>query len=152
MLEEVLRYINNRFDEDRWGQPYGSEAGHFTIEEGTLELDGLKDGQYYWIEGSTFNDGLHQHQADDLTDEEFDGEVHYLVIPPAVIGIADEIQSWLDANADYLAGPYQSESFGGYSYTKASANTEGNEMPSTAWQVQFGARLRPYRKLSRRWV
>lgn len=152
MLEEVLRYINNRFDCDSRGCPYGSKTGTFTVTDGGLQVDGLLEGQYFWVEGSVLNDGLHQYPATDMEDETFTGKVVFLAVPAPVAAIAEEISGWLAANAEALNGPYQSESFGGYSYTKATANTEGNEMPSTPWQVQFGARLRPYRKLSRRWV
>lgn len=152
MLEEVLRYINNRFDRDSNGTAYGSRKGEFTVEEGTLEVDGLLDGQYFWVEGSVLNDGLHLYPATDMRDEAFDGEIVFLVVPNSVVDIAAEIEAWNEKNADVISSPLQSESFGGYSYTRASGNDSGNETPSTAWQLQFGARLRPYRKLSRDWV
>lgn len=152
MLEQVMRYINNRFDRDASGAAYGSKYGTFTVEDGSLEIDGLLDGQYFWVEGSVLNDGLHQYPASNLSDETFSGEIIYLVVPPAVSSIVSEIDAWIAANGDAVNGPYQSESFGGYSYTKASGGSEGNEMPSAAWQTQFGARLRPWRKLSREWV
>lgn len=151
MLEEVLRYMNNRFDSDSSGNAYGSACGTFTVDDGTLEIDGLKEGQYFWVEGSVLNDGLHLYPESDMRDETFDGKVVFLHIPQAVVGISDEIDAWMAKNADALDGPYQSESFGGYSYTKASGNAQGNETPYAAWQLQFGARLRPWRKLSRRW-
>lgn len=152
MLEELLRYINNRFDRDPRGVPYGSKSGSFKVEGGTLEIDGLLEGQYYWVEGSAFNDGLHQYQGGDMHDEEFDGKITFLVIPPAVTAIASEIERWLDNNEKALSGPYQSESFGGYSYTLAQGTSQGNENAPTAWQSKFGARLRPWRKLSRDWT
>lgn len=152
MLEEVMRYINNRFDEDACGIPYGSASGSFSIEDGTLEVDGLQEGQWFWVEGSVLNDGLHLYRDTDLHDETFEGRVVFLRIPDAVVRLADEIAAWCDANAKAIGGPYQSESFGGYSYTRATVGTSGNEMPAAAWQSQFGARLRPYRKLSRDWV
>lgn len=152
MLEQVLRYINNRFDRDPHGYEYGSVSGAFAIEDGTLAVDRLLDGQYYWIEGSLFNDGLHLYPSADLTDETFRGRIVFLVIPSSVIDLAAEIEAWNANNADVINSPLQSESFGGYSYTRASGGAEGNETPSTAWQLQFGARLRPYRKLSRDWV
>lgn len=152
MLEEVLRYVNNRFDRDSQGNWVGSKSGALSISEGALEMAGILDGQYYWIEGSALNDGLHLHPADDLVDEEFEGRVVLLRVPRAVASLAEEIAAWCEANAEAIGGPYQSESFGGYSYSKAQGASQGNEVPSAAWQTQFGARLRPYRKLSRDWV
>lgn len=152
MLEEVLRYINNRFDRDAHGIAYGIKDGTFAVEDGALEIAGLLEGQYFWVEGSLLNDGLHLYPASDMRDETFDGRIVFLGIPDAVASIAAEIESWNAENSDAVDSPLQSESFGGYSYTKASGNSQGNEMPSAAWQLHFGARLRPYRKLSRDWV
>lgn len=152
MLEEAMRYVNNRFDRDRDGVAIGSLNGEFTASGGSMFVPGLKDGQWFWVEGSDLNDGLHQYPADDLVDETFKGRVVFLRVPKAFRELADEIEEWCTANADAIGGPYQSESFGGYSYSKATGGTQGNEMPAAAWQVQFGARLRPYRKLSRDWV
>ena len=152
MLEEVLRYVNNRFDRRADGSYVGSVSGRFSVEGGMLDVDGPKPGQYYWLEGSTLNDGLHLHPDNDMADEEFEGTVTLLAVPRAVVALADEIGEWCEANAEAIGGPYQSESFGGYSYTRAQGGSSGNETPSAAWQVQFGARLRPYRKLARDWV
>lgn len=152
MLEQVLRYINNRFDADAKGKAYGSRSGTFAVEDGTLEIDGLIQGQYFWVEGSRLNDGLHLYPDTDMQDETFDGRIVFLAIPKSVLGIVSEIESWNAANAGVVDSPLQSESFGGYTYTRASGGTQGNETPSAAWQLQFGSRLRPYRKLSRDWV
>lgn len=151
MLEQVLRYINNRFDRDPHGYEYGSVSGAFTIEDGTLEVDKLLDGQYFWIEGSRLNDGLHLYPDTDLRDETFRGRIVFLVIPNAVVDLAAQIGQWNEKNAEVIGSPLKSESFGGYSYTRADASTS-SETPSEAWQMQFGARLRPFRKLSRDWV
>lgn len=152
MLEEVMRYINNRFDCDSRGCPYGSKTGTFTVVDGGLQVDGLLEGQYFWVEGSVLNDGLHLHPASDLKDETFDGKVVFLVVPNSVVDLAAEIEAWCAKNADVLDSPLQSESFGGYSYTKASGGSEGNEMPSAGWKVHYASRLRPYRKLAREWI
>lgn len=150
MLEEVLRYINNRFDRDAHDRPYGVKSGTFTIEGGSLSADWLADGQYYWLEGSLYNDGLHLYPDGDMADEVFNGKVILLAIPRQVVAIADEVDSWTTANAKALNGPYQSESFGGYSYSLAGAS--GGDVPTSEWQAKFGPRLRQFRKLSRDWV
>lgn len=152
MLEEVLRYVNNRFDLDSNGNPYGSRSGTFLVEDGSLEIEGLLDGQYFWVEGSVLNDGLHLYPDNGMNDEQFDGRIVFLVVPNSVVDTAAEIEAWNLKNADVVNSPLQSESFGGYSYTRAGGGAEGNETPSEAWKLQFGGRLRPYRKLSRDWV
>ena len=152
MLEEVLRYINNRFDRDANGDYVGSADGEFSVSDGTLAVDGLLEGQYFWVEGSALNDGLHLYPPSGMSDETFEGRVVFLRVPKAVVDLADEIEAWNQANSSVVDSPLQSESFGGYSYTKAGGGAQGNETPAAAWQLHFGARLRPYRKLARYWV
>lgn len=139
MLEQVLTYIHNRFE-------CGLASGTFTVEGGELETPAL-DGQYVWIEGSVFNDGLHKAPLEGLRDETFNGTVYLLAIPSAVIDIAEEISDWQTRHADILDGPYQSESFGGYSYSKETSSG-GGDASHNGWRAHFGARLIPWRKLS----
>lgn len=135
MLEELLVEIHNWFECDYL-------AGELTVMDGELTLPHgfVKKGQYYRIVGSVFNDGLHQYPTSDLTDEVFDGEVWALAVPKAVVDIATEIDVWRKANPD---SAYTSESFGGYSYTKAAAS---DGMP-VRWQDAFRRRLNRWRKL-----
>lgn len=150
MLEEMMRYVNNRFDRDARGNLYGVLSGDISIEDGVLDAE-IPEGRYFWVEGSLSNDGIHNSKSG-LTDEEFTGRIILLSVPPAFISIASEIETWLEKNADALNGPYQSESFGGYSYTFSGGGSSNDESSPAAWQVRFGARLRPWRKLSRDWV
>jgi hypothetical protein len=152
MLEELMRYVNNRFDRDPDGSYVGAAEGAFSVSSGALSVDGLANGQWFWVEGSALNDGLHRYPDTGMSDESFEGRVVFLRVPRNVVELAAEIQEWCDANSDAIGGPYQSESFGGYSYQKAQGGSQGNETPAAAWQLQFGARLRPFRKLSRDWV
>ncbi len=46
--------------------PGGVHRGTYRVEGGALPLPFLRDGQYFRILGSVFNDGLHQHPAPDL--------------------------------------------------------------------------------------
>lgn len=139
MLEQVILHIHNRFE-------VGRISGTFTVTDGKLPLF-LKPGQYFWIEGSTFNDGLHQHEVLDLTDETFDGKVIAMAIPSAVIELSDRIRKWQEDNGAAAEGPYQSESFGGYSYTKAKGSG-GSEGTTSGWRSVFRSELNPWRKLS----
>lgn len=141
MLQKVLTFIHNWFERD-------VIAGQWQITGGTLELPHVQEGQYYRIVGSVFNDGLHQYPSDDLKDETFRGGVWALAIPPDLIALAKEIEEWESKYGEATAGPYASESFGGYSYSLAgSVAGGGSEDPTNGWQRQFSARLIPYRKI-----
>lgn len=137
MLETVLMYLNNWFVVGRYDDTY-------TIEDGGITLPFLVDGQYFRIVGSLFNDGVYQYPAD-LTDETFDGSVWALAIPKALLSTVEEITAWTAKNGD--SGPYTSESFGGYSYSKAT-NSKGM---AVGWRDVFSAQLAPWKKPAGSW-
>lgn len=136
MLETVLQNLNNWFL-----VPDGVHAGEFTVQGGQLTLPFLQTGQYFRVVGSVFNDGLHQYPVADLTDETFTGSVWALAVPKAVIELAEEIDAWQTKNGD--PGPFTSESFGGYSYSKAT-NASGM---AVGWQDVFKSRLNDWRRI-----
>ena len=139
MLEQVLMHLKNWFL-----VPGGIHEGTYTIEDGGITLPFLTNGQYFRICGSVFNDGLHQYPASDLKAETFEGTVWALAVPQAVIDLATEIESWQTKNGDASVSPYQSESFGGYSYSKATGSASGG---AVTWQSAFRSRLNAWRKL-----
>ena len=139
MLEQVLMNIRNWFPVKG-----GIHSGTFTIKDGGITLPFLADGQYFRICGSVFNDGLHQYNVLDLTDETFNGTIWALAIPKAVIELAAEIEEWQKKNGDASVSPYQSESFGGYQYSKATDSAKGG---AVTWQTAFRSRLNALRKL-----
>ena len=110
----------------------------------SITLPFLADGQYFRICGSVFNDGLHQYNVLDLVDETFTGTIWALAIPKAVIELADEIQKWQEKNGEASVSPYQSESFGGYSYSKA---TDAETGGAVTWQSAFKQQLSAWRKI-----
>ena len=136
MLEEVLRHLNNWFL-----VPDGIHTGEFTVQDGSITLPFLQNGQYFRVVGSVFNDGLHQNPSHDMENEVFDGTVWALAVPKAVISLADEIAAWNEKNG--APGPYTSESFGGYSYSKAT-NSSG---VTVGWQDVFKSRLNAWRRI-----
>lgn len=147
ILTELCQELRNWFDRN---QP--KYYGEFTIENGVLILSGdmsLKDGQYFRVIGSALNDGVHKYgvYGDSLTDEEFTGTVWAMAIPPSVVDLAKEIGDWIDKYGDVMTSPFSSESFGGYSYTKAQgyANSGGGML--STWQSVFADRLNRYRKI-----
>ena len=139
MLEQVLMHLKNWFL-----VPGGIHEGTYTIEDGGITLPFLANGQYFRICGSVFNDGLHQYPASDLKAGTFDGAVWALAVPQAVIELAAEIEEWQKKNGDASVSPYQSESFGGYQYSKATDSASGG---AVTWQSAFRSRLNAWRKL-----
>ena len=139
MLEQVLMNIRNWFTVDG-----GIHSGTFTIKGGGITLPFLANGQYFRIIGSVFNDGLHQYPAADLVDEEFSGAIWALAIPRTVVDLADEISNWQAKNGEASTSPYQSESFGGYSYSKA---TDAETGGAVTWQSAFKKQLSAWRKI-----
>lgn len=142
ILTEICEYLNNYFWEKKI-------SGNFTISDGAIDAVGLKDGQYFRIIGSTFNDGVHIYPATDLKDEEFEGSIWAMAVPATVIAIASDIKEWqtkyggVDSDA---MSPFTSESFAGYSYSK-SGSGNANSGSNITWQDVFGGRLNKYRKL-----
>ena len=140
MLEQVLAFIHNYFEKER-------HYGTYTIADGTLVLPYLIEGQYFRIIGSTLNDGVYQYPAQ-LADEVFTGQIWSLSIPRYLLSLVAEIEDWQTKNGEAVDSPYQSESFGGYSYSKAStsgSNRKGGDL--YGWQAKYASRLNEWRKI-----
>lgn len=140
MLYEVLRYIRNFFPVEG-----GYHDGAFEISNGTINLPFLKDGQYFLIEDSVFNDGVHQYPAYGLQDEIFNGSITAMRIPKDFLMLVEEIETWQNKYGDNNT-PFASESFEGvYSYTKG---TSGSGAGGTVtWKDAFANRLKVWRKV-----
>lgn len=138
MLENVLRHLKNWFCRT-------IHSGTYTISIGQIDLPFLRSGQYFRIIGSVFNDGVYQYNDElTLTDETFTGEIWALAIPRALLDTVEEIEAWEAKNGETVSGPYTSESFGGYSYTKA---TDAQTGGAVTWQGTFRSRLNIWRKI-----
>lgn len=148
MLTEICQYLHNWFDRKPDGTMYKKLFGDFKIENGELNV-GLTEGQYFRIMGSLFNDGVHT-TSDELTDEEFDGAVWFMGIPPAVVQLASDIGQWQamygGAGSEAMS-PFQSESFGGYSYSKSGGGASDGSTGAGTWQAAFAKRLDVWRKI-----
>lgn len=144
MLTELCAELKNYFLRDREADIH---YGEYTISGGSIDLPFLLDGQYFRIVGSILNDGVYQYPADGLSDETFTGAVWAMAVPPSVVALAADIEAWNEKNAEALASPYTSESFGGYSYTKATTGGVGTSGAFT-WRDQFASRLAKWRRLS----
>ena len=148
MMTELCLYLNNWFFYDQ-PQYFGS----FKVEDGRLIfLDGdmgILSNQYYRIEGSVFNNGVHKHGSEHLIDETFNGSVRLMAVPKDVETLATEISDWQKkyGGADSMnMSPFQSESLGPYAYTKGSVGSKSSSSVPT-WQSVYADRLRRYKKL-----
>ena len=136
MLDEILAEIRNYF-------VVKVHSGDFKVIGGKLSpLDFLQNGQYFRIVGSVMNDGVYRYPYSGLTDETFSGEIWALAVPPTLIALAADIEEY-EKKAKETVSPYSSESFGGYSYTKA---TDSNGSP-LSWEKVFAKRLNKWRKI-----
>ena len=146
MLSEICLYLNNWFDFNQ-----SKFIGKLTIEGGVLDVaEGIQENQYYRIVGSVFNDGVYQRGKETLTDEVFKGAVWLMALPADFLALVKDIEDWVKlygGTDSQNMSPYTSESFGGYSYTKASGNSAASGASVPTWQGIFADRLRRYKKV-----
>lgn len=155
MLQQICEYLNNYFVNEN-----EIHSATFTISGGTVTpLEGLKEGQRFYLTGSDLNDGIYTYHStgvkndDDiagagLADEVFFGAIVGLSVPPQIIALSAEVAAWVDKYGDAVNSPYQSESFGGYSYTRASKAGSGAGSSVAGWQEVFASRLKRWKKVS----
>lgn len=141
-MEEILRYLNNYFFRFK-------ATGKFEIRGN--KIIGLKGeyfkGQYLLIEGSLFNDGVievldcsnNEITIEKPYNEKFEGVIYSLAVPTQLRELKDKIEEFKlkNKNSDKV-----SESFEGYSYTKAAVNGE-----IATWKDVFKEELRPFRQM-----
>lgn len=134
MIDEICASLHNYFAVD-------IVPGEYTVNDGEITLPFLAAGQFFRVVGSVFCDGVYRCGDKLPADETFDGAIWALAIPPAFEAVAAEIEEWKQKNAEVINSPYQSESFGGYSYSK------GTGSDSVSWQGVFASRLNRWRKI-----
>ncbi len=142
MLNELCQEINNYFDR---GQP--KFYGEIVIEGGVITNTEFTEkvlvGQYFRVIGSVLNDGVYCFNSElSLLDETFNGSIWLMAVPRTVVKLDNEIEEWIEKYGDSSVSPYQSESFGGYSYSKANGDST-----SVTWQDVFAKRLNLYRRI-----
>lgn len=149
MLNEVCMEIKNFFTFEK-----DKHFGDFAIENGRIVPSFDFPTDYIRIVGSHLNDGVHQlsDENDVLKDEDtFHGAIWVMSPPADFLALVSEIEAWQAKNgtADSVAmGPYQSESFGGYSYSKASVSGAGTGGSGVlTWQSAYASRLNAYRRI-----
>ena len=146
MIDEICAEIKNYFtrDEDRL-------IGDWTIENGAFVPPIVFPTAYIRIVGSRLNDGVHKVAEMQLSDEVFHGGIWIMSLPKDFTDLVKEISDWQKEYGGYdsvVMSPYQSESFGGYSYSKSSGGTSANGGQSApSWKDAFAARLKRYRRI-----
>lgn len=148
-VTELCVDLHNWFEVDGMGRS-AKLTGTFTITDGALDLASfIPVGQYYRILGSALNDGAHKYGDNDLTDETFNGEVWAMWVPRAIFELIQDMNDWTAKYGDAINSPYTSESFGGYSYTKAGAGdgSSGADGSATGAKAVFASRLIKWKKV-----
>ena len=145
MLTELCQELKNWWALEK-------HTGTFTVEGGSLTADFLADGQYFRVMGSVFNDGVWRFPNSEMRDETFTGSVWTLAIPKEILDLAVTIDAWRDKyerDADSAAlSPFQSESFGGYSYAKGSfGSASGSSGSAPSWKAVYASSLNKWRKI-----
>lgn len=173
MISEVCHEVKNWFEYDKIFGRFKIEGGvlRFLDYSDRIPSDlGLQDGQYYRIVESVFNDGVWQYhtpteseeeqtepetseepeEIEELRDEEFLGGVWLMAVPRDFLKKVDEIIAWekkyggVDSAAQ---SPFSSESFGGYSYSKASGGSGSGGSTAITWKNNFASDLDKWRKI-----
>lgn len=148
MLTEICAEIKNYFtyEGDR-------HFGDFAIVDGQLTPFFDIPTDYIRICGSHKNDGVHVRGESgfDLEDEgTFHGAIWVMSPPKDFLALAAEIADWqakyggVDSQA---MSPFNSESFGGYSYSKSAGTGAAGIGAANTWQGAYAKRLNVYRRI-----
>lgn len=146
MLTEICAEIKNYFT-------YESDKhfGNFAIVDGHITPSFDIPTDYVRIVGSHLNDGVHKLSDADLEDEgEFHGAIWVMSPPKAFLMLAEEIAAWQAKNGgvdSQAMSPFNSESFGGYSYSKSAGTGAGGIGAAGTWQAAYSTRLNAYRRI-----
>lgn len=149
MMTELCGELNNYFDRDQQkalGCSVTISNGHITMPDGIA----IKDGQFYRIIGSVFNDGVHQYKTGEtdasLVDEECICSLWLMAVPQEVLKLAKEIEDWEKKYGAQAMSPFTSENLSASSYSYSKGTFSGNGAGMAIWQNVFGKRLAKWRK------
>lgn len=149
MLTEICAKIKNFFTYEA-----DKHIGDFSIIDGAIAPSFDIPTDYIRIVGSHRNDGVHVRNKNgnfDLIDEgEFHGAVWVMSPPAEFIALVAEIEAWQEKNGgsdSQAMSPFNSESFGGYSYSKSGGNSASGGSGGADWSNAFASRLSVYRRI-----
>lgn len=141
MLTKICAYLKNYFDYER-------HIGTIQIADGVITCNGerIETGQHFALFRDRFVLGVYQ-AGDEIENKTFDGAIWLMDIPDGVKAADEWAEAWEAENGSAQAnGPFQSESFGGYSYSKGTG-ANGGVGSSVFDQAQMKAMLAPYKKI-----
>ena len=150
MLNQICAEIKNYFtyyDRD-------VHFGDYTIKDGVITPSIDFPTNYIRIVGSRKNDGVHVFDLETgwgLVDEDkFHGAVWIMSPPADFLAMVSEIEAWQEkyggVNSENMS-PYQSESFGGYSYSKSTGGSAVGSSSVPSWQSVYASRLKQWRRI-----
>jgi len=149
MLTEICAEIKNYFtyEDDK-------HIGDWAVVSGEITPSFDIPTDYIRIVGSRKNDGVHKRGQNgfDLVDEgSFHGAVWVMSPQKAFLDLAAEIAAWQAKNGaldSQAMSPFNSESFGGYSYSKSGGSASGGSSSAGAsWRDAYATRLDIYRRI-----
>lgn len=150
MLTEICAEIRNYFTYQG-----DKHFGDWAIIDGAITPSFDIPTDYIRIVGSHKNDGVHVRGESgnfELVDEgTFHGAIWVMSPPKGFIDLVAEIEAWQAKNGgvdSQAMSPYNSESFGGYSYSKSGGSSSGGSSSGGAnWADAYGSRLNIYRRI-----
>lgn len=148
MIGEICAEIKNFFTYEA-----DKHIGDFVISDSTISPSFDFPTEYIRIIGSRLNDGVHKKKngSFQLQDESFHGAIWVMSPSADFLALATEIEEWqtkYGAAGSEAMSPFQSESFGGYSYSKVSGGSAESGISSIpTWQSIYASRLNRYRRI-----
>ena len=157
MLQQICDYVHNYFyaKDGRFACHWDAQ---YTISDGMISpAVPLKEGQRFQIKGSDMNDGVYTYHADAIMNDDdteaaglqaeaFNGSILAMAVPPAVIALLGEIQTWVEKYGEIVNSPLSSENVTGvYNYSKTTKSEESGG-GGYSWQDVFKSRLERWRK------
>lgn len=146
MLDEICSEIRNYFT-------YKNDIiiGNYAIIDGQITPSITIPSDYIRIVGSRKNNGVHKVADMELKDEpEFHGAIWFMNPPDEFLKVVDEIEKWMAKNGEVdssAMSPFNSESFGGYSYSKGTSTTGSGGSAGADWRSVYSSRLKQYRRI-----
>lgn len=128
--------------------------GDWAIVEGAIVPSFDIPTDYIRIVGSHRNDGVHKRGEDGwglIDEDKFSGAIWVMSPPADFLALVAEIEAWQAKNGgvdSQAMSPFNSESFGGYSYSKSTGgSSSGGSASATNWIGAYAGRLNIYRRI-----
>lgn len=146
MLDEICGEIRNYFT-----YKDDIKINDYSIIEGQIVPEINIPSDYIRIVGSRKNNGVHKVSELNLIDEpQFHGAIWFMNPPEEFLKTVDEIEKWMTKNGEVdssAMSPFNSESFGGYSYSKGTSTTGSGGSAGADWRSVYSSRLKQYRRI-----